>query len=75
MAKLKRETAISGNPLKGSADDSTARPTDGLLLSIPVKPKDIRALNENEWPGPCDMIARAAFINTSNKRSHSFWWD
>lgn len=45
--------------------------TDGLLLSIAVKPKEIRAVNENEWPGPCDLIAKAAFINTSNKSEES----
>lgn len=57
----------SGNPSKGSTDDSTVSLADGLLLSIPVKPKEIRAVNENEWPGPCDLIPRAAFINMSNK--------
>lgn len=57
---------MRGNPLKGSTDDSTVSPTDGLLLSIPGKPTEIRAGNENEWPGLCDLIARAAFINTSN---------
>lgn len=35
-----------------------------LLLSIPAKPEEIQALNENEWPGPRDLIAKAAFINT-----------
>lgn len=41
---------------------------DALLLSVPAKPPEIRADNENKWPGLCDLIARAAFINTSNKR-------
>lgn len=62
---------LGGNPLKGSTDDSTMSLTDGLLLSFAVKSKEIRAANENEWPGPFDLIARAAFINTSNKRSHT----
>ena len=65
----------SGNPLKHSTDDSIVSLTDGLLLSIPMKPKEMQALNENEWPGPYNLIARVAFINTSNKRSHTSWWD
>lgn len=58
---------LSGNPSKGCTDDSTVSLADGLLLTIPVKPTEIRAANENEWPGPGDLIARAAFINTSNE--------
>lgn len=58
---------LSGNPSTSSTDDFTRSSTNSLLLSIPEKPEEIWAVNENKWLGPFDLIARAAFINTSNK--------
>lgn len=43
--------------------------TDGLLPSIIVRLGEIRAANENEWPGPLDLIAKASLINTFNKEA------